>query len=167
MKYIIGVDIGGTFTDCAVFDTSLRAILTAKAETTPDNPAEGFFNSLQKAAADLVLAVDSLLAQTRILVNASTTGTNAIVTKRGATVGLLTTAGHGQSLYIMNGGGRTKGLTVDELLYMAGTDKPRPLVPRDRIEEIIERVDCKGDVVVKLNEARAEQSIRRLLSKGI
>jgi N-methylhydantoinase A len=167
MKYIIGVDIGGTFTDCAVFDTSLRAILTAKAETTPDNPAEGFFNALQKAAADLVPAVDSLLAQTRILVNASTTGTNAIVTKRGATVGLLTTAGHGQSLYIMNGGGRTKGLTVDELLYMAGTDKPRPLVPRDRIEEIIERVDCKGDVVVKLNEARAEQSIRRLLSKGI
>ncbi len=167
MKYIVGVDIGGTFTDCAVFDTSQRSIVTAKAETTPNNPAEGFFNALQKAATELGLAVDALLAQTRILVNASTTGTNAIVTRRGANVGLLTTAGHGRSLYIMNGGGRTKGLTVDELLYMAGTDKPRPLVPSDRIEEIIERVDCKGDVVVKLNEARAEQSIRRLLAKGI
>jgi N-methylhydantoinase A len=167
MKYIVGVDIGGTFTDCAVFDTSQRSILTAKAETTPNHPAEGFFNALQKAASELGVAVGDFLAQTRILVNASTTGTNAIVTKRGATVGLLTTAGHGQSLYIMNGGGRTKGLTVDELLYMAETDKPRPLVPRNRIEEIVERVDCKGEVVVRLDEARAEESIRRLLGKGI
>ena len=126
MKYIVGVDIGGTFTDCAVFDPSTGSFTTAKAATTPSNPAEGFFAAVESAAAGLNLTPREFLSQTRILVNATTTGTNAIVTRRGARVGLLTTAGHGQSLSIMNGSGRSKGLTVDELLYMAGSNKPRP-----------------------------------------
>ncbi|HZY60493.1 MAG TPA: hydantoinase/oxoprolinase family protein [Candidatus Binataceae bacterium] len=167
MNYIVGVDIGGTFTDCAVFDPSKGSFTTAKAATTPANPAEGFFAALESAAAGLKLTPREFLSQTRILVNASTTGTNAIVTKRGARIGLLTTAGHGQSLSIMNGSGRSKGLDVDELLYMAGSDKPRPLVSRDYIEEITERIDCKGDVVVRLDERQAEEAIGRLVAKGI
>jgi N-methylhydantoinase A len=167
MKYIVGVDIGGTFTDCAVFDSSKGSFTTAKAPTTPSNPAEGFFNALENAASELGLDSRNFLGQTRILVNATTTATNAIVTKRGARIGLLTTAGHGQSLFIMNGSGRSKGLTVDELLYMAGSEKPRPLVAREFIEEITERVDCKGDIVVKLDEAQAREAIERLVAKGI
>jgi len=46
MNYIVGVDIGGTFTDCAVFDPSKGSFTTAKAATTPANPAEGFFAAL-------------------------------------------------------------------------------------------------------------------------
>src|SRR5579885_812937 len=167
MNYIVGVDIGGTFTDCAVFDPARGSFTTAKAPTTPSNPAEGFFNALENAAAGLDLDSREFLARTRILVNATTTATNAIVTKRGARLGLLTTAGHGQSLFIMNGSGRSKGLGVDELLYMAGSEKPRPLVSRDYIEEITERVDCKGEVVVRLDEAQAREAIERLVAKGI
>src|SRR5579885_1467965 len=167
MKYIVGVDIGGTFTDCAVFDAAKGSFTTAKAATTPANPAEGFFNALLNAAAELGLDSREFLGQIRILVNATTTATNAIVTKRGARLGLLTTAGHGQSLFIMNGSGRSKGLTVDELLYMAGSEKPKPLVPREFIEEITERVDCKGEVVVRLDEAQAREAIERLVAKGI
>jgi N-methylhydantoinase A len=167
MKYIVGVDIGGTFTDCAVFDPSKGSFTTAKAATTPANPAEGFFAAIESAAAGLKLTPREFLSQTRFLVNASTTGTNAIVTRRGARVGLLTTAGHGQSLSIMNGSGRSKGLAVDELLYMAGSSKPQPLVSRDYIEEITERVDCKGEVVVRLDERQAEEAIGRLVAKGI
>src|SRR5580704_468762 len=167
MKYIVGVDIGGTFTDCAVFDPSTGSFTTAKAATTPSNPAEGFFAAVESAAAGLNLTPREFLSQTRILVNASTTGTNAIVTKRGAKVGLLTTAGHGEALQIMRGGGRTKGLSIDELLYIPGAYKPEPLVSRDCIEEVAERVDCKGNEVVALDERGAEQALRRLLSKGI
>jgi N-methylhydantoinase A len=167
MKYIVGVDIGGTFTDCAVFDAAKGSFTTAKAATTPANPAQGFFNALENAAAELALPSREFLGQTRILVNATTTATNAIVTKRGARLGLLATAGHGQSLFIMNGSGRSKGLTVDELLYMAGSEKPKPLVPRELIEEITERVDCKGEVVVRLDEAQAREAIERLVAKGI
>ncbi len=167
MNYIVGVDIGGTFTDCAVFDPSNGSFTTAKAATTPSNPAEGFFNAVESAAAGLGLSSRDFLSKTRILVNATTTATNAIVTKRGARIGLLTTAGHGQSMFIMNGSGRSKGLNVDELLYMAGSSKPRPLVSRDYIEEITERIDCKGEVVVKLDERQAEEAIGRLVAKGI
>src|SRR5690349_7804330 len=89
MNYIVGVDIGGTFTDCAVFDPAKGSFTTAKAATTPSNPAEGFFDALESAATDLGLAPRDFLAQIRILVNATTTATNAIVTKRGARLGLL------------------------------------------------------------------------------
>ncbi len=167
MSYMVGVDIGGTFTDCAVFDDQAGRFITGKAATTPQNPAEGFFNALEAAAAAAGLDVRQLLSNAATLVNGTTVGTNAIVTKRGAKVGLLTTVGHGEALQIMRGGGRTKGLSIDELLYIPGAYKPEPLVSNDCIEEVAERVDCKGNVVVALDELGAEQALRRLLAKGI
>jgi len=167
MSYMVGVDIGGTFTDCAVFDDRAGRFITGKAPTTPQNPAEGFFRALEAAAAAAGLDVRRLLSDTVTLVNGTTVGTNAIVTRRGARVGLLTTVGHGEALSIMRGGGRTKGLTIDELLYIPGAHKPEPLVPADCIEEVIERVDCKGNVVVALDERGAEAALRRLLARGI
>jgi N-methylhydantoinase A len=167
MSYVVGVDIGGTFTDCAVFDSERGSFTTAKAATTPANPAQGLFAALETAAADLGLTLRDLLSRTSILVNGTTAGTNAIVTRRGARVGLLATKGHGEAILLMRGGGRTKGLTVDEFLYVPGTRKPDPLIPRDHIEEVTERIDCRGEVVVRLNEQEAEQAIRRLLAKGV
>ncbi|HEV3112849.1 MAG TPA: hydantoinase/oxoprolinase family protein [Candidatus Binataceae bacterium] len=167
MSYMVGVDIGGTFTDCAVFDEGAGRFITGKAPTTPQNPAEGFFNALEAAAAAGGLDVRRLLTDTVTLVNGTTVGTNAIVTKRGAKVGLLTTAGHGEALMIMRGGGRTKGLSIDELLYIPGAHKADPLVASDCIEEVAERIDCKGAVVVALDERGAEAALRRLLAKGI
>src|SRR5580704_2104809 len=110
MSYMVGVDIGGTFTDCAIFDDQARRFITGKAPTTPLNPAEGFFNALEAAASAAGLDVRQLLSNAATLVNGTTVGTNAIVTNRGAKVGLLTTIGHGEALQIMRGGGRTKGL---------------------------------------------------------
>jgi N-methylhydantoinase A len=167
MSYIVGVDIGGTFTDCAVFDSDKGSFTTAKASTSPVNPADGLFAAVETAAIDLGLTLRDFLSRTSILVNGTTVGTNAIVTKRGSKVGLLATKGHGEAILLMRGGGRTKGLSVDELLYVPGTSKPDPLIPRDHIEEVTERVDCRGEVVVRLDENGAEQAIRRLLAKGV
>ena len=166
MSYIVGVDIGGTFTDCAVFDSDTGSFTTAKAPTTPRDPAQGFFDAIQVAAQAANLSLEEYLARTSILVNGTTVGTNAIVTRRGAKVGLLATKGHGEAILIMRGGGRTKGLSVDELLYVPGTRKPPRIVPRDFIEEVTERIDFRGDVVVELDEKAAETSIRRLVDKG-
>jgi N-methylhydantoinase A len=167
MSYMVGVDIGGTFTDCAVFDDQAGRFITGKAPTTPQNPAEGFFRALEAAASSTRLDVARLLSNAVTLVNGTTVGTNAIVTNRGAKVGLLTTVGHGEALSIMRGGGRTKGLSIDELLYIPGAHKPEPLVSPDCIEEVIERVDCKGNEVVSLDERGAEAALRRLLARGI
>jgi len=166
MAYIVGVDIGGTFTDCAVFDSDHGSFTTAKAPTTPRNPAQGFFDAIEVASKAAGLGLEEYLRRTSILVNGTTVGTNAIVTRRGAKVGLLATKGHGEAILIMRGGGRTKGLSVDELLYVPGTQKPDRIVPRNFIEEVTERIDCRGDVVVELDEEAAEASIRRLLERG-
>ncbi len=167
MSYIVGVDIGGTFTDCAVFDSDRGSFTTAKAPTTPLNPAGGLFAAVETAAAGLGLTLRDLLSRTSILVNGTTAGTNAIITKRGARVGLLATRGHGEAILLMRGGGRTKGRSVDEFLYVPGTSKPEPLIPKDHIEEVTERIDYKGAVVVRLDEPEAERAIRRLLAKGV
>ncbi len=109
------------------------------------------------AAAGLGLTLRNLLSQTSILVNEHRAGTNAIVTKRGARVGLLATRGHGEAILLMRGGGRTKGRSVDEFLYVPGTSKPGAAESRRTRVEVTERIDYKGAVVVRLDEPGAER----------
>lgn len=164
-KYSIGTDIGGTFTDCTVTDSSGR-IVTGKSPSTPPNFSEGFFNAVEDAAGKLSLTLPELLARTGTLVHATTAATNAMVQRKGAKVGLITTSGHGDAILIMRGGGRTKGLDVDELLYVPGTHKPEPIVTPELIREVTERVDCNGEVVVPLVEDDVRGAIRELLDRG-
>jgi N-methylhydantoinase A len=165
MSYSIGTDIGGTFTDCVVVDAGGR-VTTGKAPTTPADRSEGFFDAIADAAGKLGLEVGDLLADSDTLVHATTTATNAVVEQRGARVGLLTTKGHGDCLSIMRGAGRSKGLGVDDLLFLPGTSKPEPLVAPQLIAEITERVDFSGTQVVALNEDEVRAQTRRLLDAG-
>jgi N-methylhydantoinase A len=164
-RYAIGVDIGGTFTDCVVVDEA-GTITTAKVPTTPDDRSAGFFGSIDRAADKLGVTSTALLADCDRIVHGTTTGTNAIVSREGAVVGLLTTAGHRDVMYLMKGGGRTSGLPADDLLHLPTTDKPDPLVPKSLIAEVNERVDLDGDVIVPLDEDHALEAIERLKEAG-
>ena len=114
-NYAIGVDIGGTFTDCVVVDDAGN-ITVAKTPTTPHDRSEGFFGSIDRAAEKLGMSASDLLAASDRIVHGTTTGTNAIVSREGAVVGLLTTEGHRDVMFLMKGGGRTAGLPPDQLL---------------------------------------------------
>jgi N-methylhydantoinase A len=164
-EYAIGTDIGGTFTDCAVVDAR-GEIIAAKAPSTPEDFSVGFFDAVGAAAEQLSIGLDDLLARSTVLVHATTAGTNAVVERRGSPVGLLTTAGHGEALQIMRGAGRTKGVDLDEMLFIPGTYKPAPLVPHELIREISERVDSRGRVVVALDDDEVRHAIRSLLDAG-
>jgi N-methylhydantoinase A len=165
--YAVGVDIGGTFTDCAVLANDTGRLVCAKVPTTPHDPSIGFFETVEAAAAQLDLSCEDLLARTSRLVHGTTTGTNAIVSRRGVKVGLLTTSGHRDLMHLMKGAGRTKGLPPDVLLHLPVTSKPEPLVPKPLIAEVKERVDADGDVVAPLDEASAREGIRHLLDQGV
>lgn len=165
MPYSIGTDIGGTFTDCVVVDDE-GALVTGKAPSTPPNFTMGFFAAITDAASHLGLAPDELLTRSQTLVHATTAGSNAVVQRTGARVGLLATKGHGEAMLIMRGGGRTKGLDVDDLLDIPATDKPEPIVPRELIIEVTERVDAAGEVVVPLDEDEVRQGIEALIERG-
>ena len=166
MAYIIGIDTGGTFTDCVVMDADGR-IVTAKAASTPDDFSEGVMESLRLAAERVGLTTEALLRDTARLALGTTVGTNAMLQRRGARVGLITTRGHRDVIHIMRGARGVPGLNSVQVLHFPESGKPDPIVPKPFITEVSERVDCKGEVVVELNEDEAAAAIRTLVAKGV
>ncbi|MBI2206235.1 MAG: hydantoinase/oxoprolinase family protein [Candidatus Rokubacteria bacterium] len=166
MAYIIGIDTGGTFTDCIVMDAG-GGVTAAKAPSTPDDFSEGVMESLRLAGERLGLTTEALLRDTARLALGTTVGTNAMLQRRGARVGLITTKGHRDVIHIMRGARGVPGLNNVQVLHFPESGKPDPIVPKPFIAEVSERVDCKGQVVVELNEAEAEAAIRTLVAKGV
>jgi len=98
----IGIDVGGTFTDLVAVDQRGRTTI-AKAPTTPADPSIGVLDGLEALAAALGTTRARLLARTRRIVHGTTVATNALLTRRGARVGLLATAGHRDVLEMREG----------------------------------------------------------------
>jgi N-methylhydantoinase A len=165
MEYQVGIDIGGTFTDCAVA-TSEGEILSSKVPTTA-NPADGFFDALERMAERIGISTPELLKASPHLVHGTTVATNAFAQKRGAKVGLITTRGHRDAIHMMRSIGRVAGLPPELQIHAAGTSKPDPIVPRSLIAEVSERVDFTGDVVVPFNEEEAIEARDMLLAEGV
>ncbi len=159
--YAIGVDIGGTFTDCAVVGPD-GSVSTGKVPTRTGDRARSFFESIEDAAAKIGLPVEELLRRCHRLVHGTTIGTNALITRGGARVGLLTSAGHGDAIRIMKGAGRLAGVSGERMLDLAGSDKPEQLVARGDVAEVVERVDFEGDVIVPLDEGSVSAGLDRL-----
>jgi N-methylhydantoinase A len=164
MAYYIGVDGGGTFTDAAAMDEHGR-LFYAKAATTKHDFALGMFQALSALADDCGTTLSELVSSTERLSLGTTVGTNLLVERRGARTGLLATIGHGDSILIMRGTGRTAGMELEYSFHPQGTSKPDPLVPRALIREIPERMDCMGAEVVPLNEAAVEEAVRDLVER--
>lgn len=165
MAHVIGIDIGGTFTDAFVADESGRVAGT-KAPSTPPNFSQGFLAVLDELAQTLGTDTRTLLADTDYIVHGTTSTLNALITGDVATVGFLTTRGHADSITIMNLEGRYAGLGSDQVQDMVRTNKPAPLVPPHLVREIDERVDHKGAVVVSLDEEGTRRAIRELVEAG-
>jgi len=166
MKYYCGVDTGGTFTDCAVIDQEGR-ITIAKRPSTPADYSIGLFDALQTCANRIGISLDELMQNTEHLFLGTTVGTNALLQMKGAKTGLITTRGHKDSLAIMRSAGRSVGLPIEKLLHVSRHQKPEPLVARNLICEVSERMDWKGAVFLDLNTAEAEQAISDLLAEDV
>ena len=163
--FLVGIDIGGTFTDAAVVDAEGR-ITVGKAPTTPGDPSEGFFAALEIAAGKLGVSLKALLSDTDRLAHGTTVATNAVITRGGAKVGLLATAGHGDTLKIMENVGRSTGVDIQTRLHYPSSGLPEPFVEPKMVREIRERVDHAGNVVVPLHEGDVEAAARGLLEDG-
>lgn len=164
--FLCGVDIGGTFTDCVVVDADGAAV-TAKAPSTPPNFADGMIHALELAAAKLGLPLSTFLESIAILAHGTTVGTNAIIQKRGAKVGLVTTKGHEDVIHIMRGSRGLTGRDIKLVVHIPESRKPDPIIPKRLVAGVSERVDCFGKTVAALNEAEAEAAIRGLLDQGV
>src|SRR5918911_26526 len=139
--YRIGVDVGGTFTDLVAIDSSGATTLT-KVPSTPQDPSLGVLDGLEQLASRLGLDRAGLLAQTDRIVHGTTVATNALLERKGARVGLLTTEGHRDVIEMR------EGLKDDR--YNVRMPPPVPLVPRARRLGVRERVAADGRVTVPL-----------------
>ncbi len=164
--YLVGVDIGGTFTDCVALDARGR-ITATKSPSTPGNFAEGMLAALAAAAERLGLTFEQFCAQIRVLTHGTTVGTNALIQRKGARVGLITTKGHEDVIHIMRGSRGVTSRDLRKVVHFPESQKPAPIVPKRLIEGVSERVDCFGEAVVPLNEAQAEAAVKRLVAEGV
>ncbi len=155
--YRIGIDVGGTFTDLVAVDEGGRVSL-AKSASTPADPSIGVMDGLDLLAAELSTDLAGMLAATSLIVHGTTVATNALLERKGATVGMLTTSGHRDIIEMR------EGLKDDR--YNLRMPPPVPLVPRARRLDVTERLRFDGTVATPLSRASAASAIRRLGRAG-
>lgn len=167
MPFIVGVDIGGTFTDGVAVDTETSFVVTAKVRSDPRGLVGSVFAALELLAQQVGRSVEGLLRDTVKFAHGTTQTSNVIVTWTGARAGLLTTRGFGDELLMMRARGRVAGVGLAERRHFRTTEKPPQLIPKTLIEEVTERVDHHGRAVVPLTEAEARRAVDALLSKEV
>ena len=166
MAYVIGVDVGGTFTDAVLADDA-GTIVAAKAPSTPPDYSEGVLDVLTVLAGQVGRPVGDMLADTHHVAHGTTSSLNALVTGNVPPVGFITTRGHRDSIYIMNVEGRYLGRSPEELQNVLIQGKSHGLIPKRHAWEVTERLDRDGAVVVDLNEDEARTAIRSLIEDGV
>ena len=161
----VNIDVGGTFTDCYV--TCNGRVSWGKAATTPDDLSRGFLNALVDACKLLGIDAGKLLSETDILRYSTTVALNALLQRIGPRLGLITTRGHEDMLFIGNGRAWGDGLPVSEQRKVAQARMPEGLVTRDMVIGLRERVDTFGKVVRPLDENDVLDALQYLVDRGV
>lgn len=151
----IAFDIGGTFTDLVLIDESSGAIHLHKLLTTPADPAQASLQGIDEVSRQASVTP----AELGLAVHGTTLVTNAIIERKGARVGLLTTKGFRDAIEI----GREQRYDIDDLFITF----PEPLVPRQRRLEIGERMSRDGEVLRPAREDELDDAARQLVEAGV
>ena len=146
---VAGVDVGGTFTDLVIFDPATGTVRLAKVPTTLDNQAFGVLAAFEAAGQDL--------ADIGLIVHGTTTTTNAVLERKLARTGIVTTMGFRDVLEL---GRRTRPQPYGM------TGRFVPIIPRDLRAEVPERMDARGRVLTPLDEPALRAALADLLAKG-
>ncbi len=155
MAYRVGIDVGGTFTDLALYDEQGVRLRLGKTPTTPEDPSEAVLSGL-----DDLLAREGIAASDLTEVgHATTIATNAVIQRNGPRTALVITEGFRDVLTI----GRQKRWE----LYDNAIDQPKPIIPRRHIWEIRERMRYDGTVITPLDEAQLHRIAGEIRAAGM
>ena len=155
MGYMIGVDVGGTFTDFSVFDLDTGRLINYKDSSTPEDPSRAIVKGVQDILAQEKADAD----QVSYLAHGTTVGTNALIEKKGAKLGLITTEGFKDTMEIGN--------QKRPSLYDLQAQKPVSLIPSGCNMGVKERILYNGGIDTPLDEEDARRVIRFLKHKGV
>ena len=153
MTHRVGIDIGGTFTDFVLLDDDHGDIHVHKRLTTSDDPAIAVLEGLDQLLAEAQITISSVQS----IIHGSTLVTNAVIERRGATVGMLVTNGFIDVLDI--------ALEQRYDLYQLDIRYPTPLVPRNQRREVNERMRHDGSMEIELNLDEVRRMVDELLSR--
>jgi N-methylhydantoinase A len=158
MKFKIGIDVGGTFTDflLAFADGSSKIY---KVLSTPQDPSIGTLNGLNEMASDQRLSLEEFLGLVTVIVHGTTVTTNAVLTYTGAKTALLTTKGLRDTLEMRRG--------IRERQYDNLYPNVEPLVERYMRLPVTERMDYKGEIVTPLNRDDVENAVNFMAHEGV
>jgi len=157
-SFYVGIDVGGTFTDCVLVDSNGHSTVE-KTFTTPRDPSEGVLNGIEKLALKVGMPFKDFLPRVRRIVHGTTITTNAVLTGNGAKTGFITTKGFRDILLMRRG--------IRENQFNSKMNPPPPLVARNRTFTVSERTDCEGRNVTPLDVASAKEAIRELKAAGV
>ncbi|MGU3495465.1 hydantoinase/oxoprolinase family protein [Xanthobacteraceae bacterium A53D] len=155
---LIGVDVGGTFTDLVLADET-GALHFVKSPSTPADPSQGVVDALALMANERGESLDDLLRQVSVFIHGTTVATNILVQRNGAKLGLITTRGF-RDLIELRDGSRAER-------YRLRTAPPEPIAERPLRLEVAERVGPTGEVLEPLDMAGVEAAIETLRQAGV
>lgn len=147
----VAIDVGGTFTDVVTLDGTSKALKFDKVPTTPSHPEEGVLNGFAASGAPM--------EDIQTFIHGTTLGLNALLTRRGAKTGIITTKGF-RDVYLL---GRTDRVPMYDFRYR----KPKSLVERQHIFEVTERLNFEGDVLTPFDVASAVAAARAVVQMGL
>jgi N-methylhydantoinase A/oxoprolinase/acetone carboxylase beta subunit len=154
MRWRLGFDIGGTFTDFVLQRVDTGAVVVGKHLTTPKDPADGVLRGLEA----LLERAGAGLSEVELAVHGTTLGANLVIERKGARTFLITTDGFRDVLEIQ----RQLRYNINDLFV----DKHPPLIPRDQIAEVGERIRADGSVHRRLDAAEVAAVLARCRDAG-
>jgi N-methylhydantoinase A len=161
----VGLDVGGTFTDLVVMDDGGR-VWSNKAPTTPGRLEQGVQDALELFARERSVTLPEVLERVRSFGHGTTQATNVVVERSGARTALITTRGFGDTIFIARLQGFTAGVPDELLGFYSARHWPEPIVTRELVFEVPERVDQAGRVLLALDEDAARDAIGRARDAG-
>jgi len=156
MTYRLGVDVGGTFTDLLLVDETSGKTYMAKVPSTPDDSSVGVLNGVRRICDQA--GIDA--GKVERVMHGTTVATNAILTRKGAKVGLVTTRGYRQVLQV------ARSFCPGGLGGWVSYVKSPLLAPLELTIEADERLDAHGNVVTVLDEDTLRRDLKGLRDKG-
>lgn len=156
-RYRLGIDTGGTFTDVVALDETTGALATTKTPSTPSDPSRGLLDGIRKVLLQMGAPPDTVAT----VAHGTTVATNALLEERFHSLGLLVTRGFRHILEIAR---QSVPSGYGNSYFWV---KPDRIVPLERVREVTERLNWRGEVLTELNEDEVREAARWFRAQGI
>ncbi|ALS21963.1 hydantoinase/oxoprolinase family protein [Paenibacillus naphthalenovorans] len=160
----IDVDVGGTFTDMVMTYDGTQ--IFRKVPTTPYDLSVCFIQAIEEGAKHFDKTADQILPNFDIVRYSTTVAMNRLIERKGPRLGLITTEGHEDAVHIGRGAQWIDGTRLAERRNLPIQQKPQPIVDREMIVGVKERIDAKGKVIRPLDEDDVRRKVRTLVDRG-